>query len=111
MLPTPTISLKNLVKNHSSSRRAPDKDRAAFKAEFASFLAKYPIYMETGALDRLRQSDFARLENAREVYVDYMGGCLWPKSLVSGHAAILEEGLFGNTHSDSPWYVQCIAMR
>lgn len=75
------------------------------KPAYASFLAKYPTYKDTGALDKLRKDEFSRLEKANEVYVDYMGGCLWPKRLVEEHASLLKSGLFGNTHSDSPWYV------
>ncbi|KAG8871284.1 hypothetical protein FRC20_010727 [Serendipita sp. 405] len=83
----------------TSERRAAKKH---LESEFEAFLRQYPRYKDTECLDRLRKSEFSRLEKANEVYVDYMGGCLWPKSLVTGHADILKSGLFGNTHSDSP---------
>lgn len=96
-------SIRRLIKSPISEARPPSKERTGIKSDYSSFIEKYPIYKETSVLDRLRKVEFERLEKANEVYVDYMGGCLWPKSLVSGHAAILESGLFGNTHSDSPW--------
>jgi molybdenum cofactor sulfurtransferase len=85
----------------------PEKQSTSCKASYASFLAQYPAYKDTSALDRVRKDDYSRLDKAKEVYVDYMGGCLWPKGLVTGHASLLESGLFGNTHSDSPWSVYC----
>jgi len=84
---------------------SPEMQSTSYKASYASFLAQYPTYKDTSILDRLRKNEYSRLDKAKEVYVDYMGGCLWPKSLVTGHASILESGLFGNTHSDSPWCV------
>jgi hypothetical protein len=84
---------------------SPEKQSTSFKASYALFLAQYPAYKDTSVLDRLRKDEYSRLDKAKEVYVDYMGGCLWPKGLVTGHASILESGLFGNTHSDSPWCV------
>ncbi|KAG8804633.1 hypothetical protein FRC17_005928, partial [Serendipita sp. 399] len=71
-------------------------------ADLEAFLRDYPQYADTCTLDRLRKKEFSRVDKAREVYVDYMGGCLWPKSLVTNHANILKSGIFGNTHSDSP---------
>jgi hypothetical protein len=93
----------NPEKKHSRSSSL--DDRSTYKNEFSAFLATNPTYEATAELDRLRKVDFARLERSNEVYVDYMGGCLWPESLVVEHAALLKDGLFGNTHSDSPWLV------
>jgi molybdenum cofactor sulfurtransferase len=98
-LPT-NASIRKLVKSPSDTKR---NDRSVYKSDYTAFVQKYPIYKETGILDSLRKAEFGRLEKAREVYVDYMGGCLWPKALVARHASVLASGLFGNTHSDSPW--------
>ena len=78
------------------------ENTTSFSSSYASFLAQYPTYEDTSVLDHLRKEEYSRLDKAKEVYVDYMGGCLWPKRLVAGHASILKSGLFGNTHSDSP---------
>lgn len=75
------------------------------KTDYATFLEEYPSYQDTSPLDQLRKREFNRLDRSGEVYVDYMGGCIWPKSLVSTHSTLLKGGLFGNTHSDSPWCV------
>ena len=104
VLPSTQSHGKRLFRRKSA--KTPQKtSTSAFKAEFSSFVDRHPDYMQTTALDRLRDVEFARLDKSKEVYVDYMGGCLWPKSLVSNHADLLKAGLFGNTHSDSPWYV------
>jgi len=68
---------------------------------YKSFLRKNPEYQLTWLLDSLRKSDFKRLEKSGEVYVDYMGGSLYPESLVRMHSTFLQENVLGNTHSVS----------
>ncbi len=53
-------------------------------------------------LDELRAREFARLDAAGEVYVDYTGGSLYAESQVSKHAELLRGGVFGNPHSLNP---------
>jgi molybdenum cofactor sulfurtransferase len=92
------------MKSLNTSANLSSKEQStSFKASYASFLTQYPVYKDTSILDRLRKDDYSRLDKAKEVYVDYMGGCLWPKGLVTSHASALSSGLFGNTHSDSLW--------
>jgi molybdenum cofactor sulfurtransferase len=50
----------------------------------------------------LRSREFARLDAAGQVYLDYTGAGLYPESLVSRHAKLLATELFGNPHSGSP---------
>jgi hypothetical protein len=64
-----------------------------------SFLETYPEYNLTWLLDSLRKSDFTRLDRTGEVYVDYMGGALYPESLVRLHSSFLHKSVLGNTHS------------
>lgn len=66
---------------------------------YKSFLEKYPEYKVTWLLDSLRKSDFTRLDRTGEVYVDYMGGSLYPESLIRLHSAFLHRSVLGNTHS------------
>lgn len=66
---------------------------------YKSFLRQHPEYKLTWLLDSLRKSDFRRLEKTGEVYVDYMGGSLYPESLVRMHSTFLQENILGNTHS------------
>lgn len=68
---------------------------------YAEFISQYPEYHLTSILDALRRSDFTRLARTGETYVDYMGGALYPESLVRHHFTFLHENLLGNTHSVS----------
>ncbi|KAI0919126.1 hypothetical protein AcV5_002121 [Taiwanofungus camphoratus] len=74
-----------------------DSASAAYKA----FLKEYPEYQLTWILDALRRSDFARLDRSGETYVDYMGGSLYPESLIRVHTGFLHRNILGNTHSVS----------
>jgi hypothetical protein len=65
------------------------------------FLKTFPEYQLTSVLDDLRASDFSRLDTTGETYVDYMGGALYPESLIRRHAAFLTNNVLGNTHSVS----------
>jgi len=69
---------------------------------FERFLATHAEYAETGALDDLRRSEFARLDAERQVYLDYTGGGLYAASQLREHAALLAGQVFGNPHSASP---------
>jgi len=68
---------------------------------YKSFLRQHPEYKLTWLLDSLRKSDFKRLDKSGEVYIDYMGGSLYPESLVRMHSTFLQENVLGNTHSVS----------
>ncbi len=69
---------------------------------FSAFLKKYPIYESTLKIDELRASDYARLDRAGQVYLDYTGGGLYADSQVRKHQEILLAGVFGNPHSSNP---------
>lgn len=56
-------------------------------------------YDATRGLDRLRATDFARLDAARVVYLDYTGGGLYASRQIEEHAGWLTGGVFGNPHS------------
>ena len=66
-----------------------------------AFLKQYPQYQLTWLLDALRRSDFARLDHQGETYVDFMGGSIYPESLVRAHTTFLQRSILGNTHSVS----------
>ncbi|KAK7057793.1 molybdenum cofactor sulfurase [Favolaschia claudopus] len=86
---------------HSFPAYLPTQDNVSSTASSAyqEFLASFPEYRLTWIVDTLRRSDFTRLKG--ETYVDYMGGALYPESLVRVHARFLDQGLLGNTHSVS----------
>ena len=50
----------------------------------------------------LRATEFRRLDEQRQVYLDYTGSALYAESHVAAHAELLRGSLFGNPHSDSP---------
>ncbi|KAJ3995668.1 pyridoxal phosphate-dependent transferase [Lentinula boryana] len=73
---------------------------------YESFLKQYPQYRLTWILDTLRRTDYTRLsrtssQNKAETYVDYMGGSLYPESLIRVHTEFLASNVLGNTHSIS----------
>jgi hypothetical protein len=71
---------------------------------YLRFLHDYPQYSSSWHVDALRRSEYSRLAQD-ETYVDYMGGALYPASLISVHAEFLQSNVLGNTHSESPRFV------
>ncbi len=53
-------------------------------------------------LDVLRRDEYARLDEADHVYMDYTGGGLYAASQLREHMRLLEAGVFGNPHSVNP---------
>jgi molybdenum cofactor sulfurtransferase len=78
-----------------------DKDTSVENA-YPDFLARYPGYRETTALDALRSSEYRRLDERRQVYLDYTGGSLYAESQLRKHVEMLRAGVFGNPHSANP---------
>jgi selenocysteine lyase/cysteine desulfurase len=70
--------------------------------DFDAFLKAYPAFSSTEALDRLRRSDYARLDQGEHIYLDYTGGGLYAESQIDRHHQLLKEHLFGNPHSSNP---------
>jgi selenocysteine lyase/cysteine desulfurase len=64
-----------------------------------SFRQTYPDYESTWELDDLRATEYARLDRAGHIYLDYTGGSLYAESQVRDHMALLSDGVFGNPHS------------
>lgn len=60
-----------------------------------------PEYRATSALDDLRRTDYARLDAADHVYLDYTGSGLYADSQIRDHAAFLRREVLGNPHSVS----------
>jgi molybdenum cofactor sulfurtransferase len=69
---------------------------------YADFVARYPTYLKTELLDRLRATDYRRLDERQQVYLDYTGGCLYAESQLRKHFELLSSGVFGNPHSANP---------
>ena len=70
--------------------------------ELVAFLKAYPGYPITASLDRLRLTEYARLDINHQVYLDYTGGGLYAESQILRHHRLLSEHVFGNPHSGNP---------
>lgn len=66
------------------------------------FLKTHPIYKETSVLDKLRKTDYKRLDKQKHVYLDYTGGNLYAESQIKKHLDSLKSQTFGNPHSTNP---------
>ena len=69
---------------------------------YADFVARYPGYVKTALLDKLRTTDYRRLDERHEVYLDYTGASLYAESQLQKHFELLRSGIFGNPHSANP---------
>jgi molybdenum cofactor sulfurtransferase len=74
----------------------------ALDAEFSAFLKAYPRYADTSAVDEMRRRDYARLDAAEHIYLDYTGGGLYAESQLLRHQDLLRSHVFGNPHSSNP---------
>jgi selenocysteine lyase/cysteine desulfurase len=68
----------------------------------AGFQRTHPEFESTARLDRLRATDYARLDAGDQVFLDYTAGGLYAESQVKAHAELLLSGVFGNPHSTNP---------
>src|SRR5208283_5284125 len=70
--------------------------------DLAEFIRTSPSYSETRLLDDLRKSEYRRLDQNRQVYLDYTGRSLYAESQLAKHFALLRGAVFGNPHSHNP---------
>ena len=95
---TPTVMM-------TAQDRAPtvrlDARETAMAGALAGFLRRWPAYASTAVLDGMRAKDYARLDAADHVYLDYTGGGLYAESQLAGHRDLLAGGIFGNPHSQN----------
>ncbi len=70
--------------------------------DFAAFLKAYPTYATTEAIDRLRTTEYARLDQGEHIYLDYTGGGLYAETQLQQHHRLLSENVYGNPHSSNP---------
>jgi len=66
----------------------------------AQFLAENPAYPEA-EVERLRRSEYARLDAQQATYLDHVGGTLAPESLLERDYQLLKNTILGNPHSGS----------
>jgi selenocysteine lyase/cysteine desulfurase len=70
--------------------------------EPARFLADYPEYEHTRALDDVRRTEYGYLDRDDHVYLDYAGAGLGAGTQYRAHAERLTDHFFGNPHSENP---------
>jgi molybdenum cofactor sulfurtransferase len=70
--------------------------------EFESFLKQYPSFQKTETIDKLRATDYARLDRGEHIYFDYTGGGIYAESQIQKHQKLLSENVYGNPHSSNP---------
>jgi selenocysteine lyase/cysteine desulfurase len=85
-----------------TGERVPLRADRGVEDAYADFLVRYPTYSKTYVLDGLRSTEYCRLDEQRQVYLDYTGGALYGESQVRKHVEILRAGVFGNPHSSNP---------
>jgi selenocysteine lyase/cysteine desulfurase len=69
---------------------------------YQQFLHQYPTYPATQTLAQLRQTDYQRLDDQNQVYLDYTGGGLYAESQLQKHFDLLRSHVYGNPHSANP---------
>ncbi len=72
------------------------------EAALAAFRQKFPTFDTTQSLDRLRATEYARLDAQEQIYLDYTGGGLYAECQVREHLELLCSHVFGNPHSTNP---------
>ena len=63
--------------------------------------SRYSLPTDT-VFNKLRLTEFSRLDKLGQTYLDYTGGNLHPKSLLHEHYNLLQESILGNPHSTNP---------
>lgn len=69
---------------------------------YRQFLQSYPMYETTSILDDLRATEYKRLDETEQIYLDYTGGGLHAEKQLREHMALLSNHVFGNPHSNNP---------
>jgi selenocysteine lyase/cysteine desulfurase len=82
--------------------RTDDTDRAGCTTDLATFPTAYATYEATRRLDDLRATEYARLDEQGQVYLDYTGAGLHAERQVRAHMHLLCREALGNPHSDNP---------
>src|SRR5579863_1388060 len=72
------------------------------EGSYADFIARFPSFADTALLDKLRATEYRRLDEQGQVYLDYTGGSLHAESQLDSHLELLRSTVFGNPHSANP---------
>jgi selenocysteine lyase/cysteine desulfurase len=96
LIPQTTLGPPDFRGTAAIPRREPKQQ---MNAAFQLFQRTYPAYASTSMLDRLRATEYTRLDRQGHVYLDYTGGSLYAESQLRDHNALLQSQVFGNPHS------------
>lgn len=77
-------------------------DPDQYHAAYNDFLERYPSYRQTTILDEWRQTEYGRLDDQKQIYLDYTGGGLYAVSQLQQHMTLLQNNVLGNPHSANP---------
>ena len=69
---------------------------------YKRFIQSYPTYETTAVLDRLRATEYTRLDQTKQIYLDYTGGGMHAEKQLRQHMTLLGSHVFGNPHSNNP---------
>lgn len=86
---------------HDVSQPSMGMPQSLAEAE-AAFRRETPAYETTNHLDELRATEYGRLDQSGDIYLDYTGGGLYAESQVRAHLDMLRGSVFGNPHSSNP---------
>ena len=78
------------------------REKLRVEEALEDFVARFPGYKKTALLDDLRTTEYRRLDECGQVYLDYTGGSLYAESQLRKHFDLLNSGVLGNPHSASP---------
>jgi selenocysteine lyase/cysteine desulfurase len=78
-----------------------------FAHEYNNFKNTYPAFAATAYIDALREKDYKRLDQLKQVYLDFTGSSLYADSQIQGHMTMLMHDVYGNPHSDNPTSLVC----
>lgn len=74
----------------------------ALELAAADFACRYPQFDPDGTFAALRRTEYRRLDDSDQVYLDYTGGGLHGASQIEAHAEMLRRLVLGNPHSNNP---------
>ena len=75
---------------------------AGLNSAYEEFLSAHPEYAETALLDECRKTEYGRLDENKQIFLDYTGGGLYGVSQLRQHTTLLEKNVLGNPHSANP---------
>ncbi len=78
------------------------QDKLQVEEARADFVARFPGFEKTSLLDELRSTEYRRLDERGQIYLDYTGGSLYAESQLQKHFDLLRSGVLGNPHSANP---------